>query len=173
MNPGNLNINKMKEIELESVVLHCSTADTAKLERAIKLLRFISKATPVKTLAKKRIPAWKIKPGQPIGCKVTLRGEKARELLKTILTGVTELKEKQFNPGFLSFGIKEYIEIPSFPYQRDIGIMGFDVVATLKRKGWRISKRKRLKARIPARHRISKEETINFFEKNFNIKISK
>lgn len=165
--------NKMKEIEIDSVTLHCSTADPVKLEKAINLLKLITKAQPIKTLAKKRIPGWKIRPGMPIGCKVTLRKKRAIELLKLVLTGITEINEKQFNPGFLSFGIKEYIEIPSIPYQRDIGIMGFDVVATLKRKGWRIMKRKRMKAKIPYRHKISKEETINFFEKNFNIKISK
>lgn len=163
----------MRELEIDGITLHCSSGDTAKLERAVKLLKFITKASPVKTLAKKRIPTWKIKPGQPIGCKVTIRKKAAVELLKMLLTGITELKEEQFNPGFFSFGIKEYIEIPSLPYQRDIGIMGFDVVATLKRKGWRIVKRKRLRARIPERHKITKEETLNFFEKNFNIKISK
>lgn len=162
----------MKEIELESVTLHCSTADQAKLEKAIKLLKLISGAQPVKTLAKKRIPAWKIKPGLPIGCKVTVRKKKAYELLKTLFAGVANLKKEQFNPGFLSFGIKEYIEIPSIPYQRDIGILGFDVVATLKRKGFRISKRRRAKAKIPLRHKINKEETIKFFVDNFNIKIS-
>lgn len=170
---NNTVLNKMRDIEIDKVILHCSTADTAKLERAVKLLKFITKVTPVKTLAKKRIPTWKIKPRQPIGCKVTLRGTKAMELLNVIFAEITELNEKQFNPGFLSFGIKEYIEISAFPYQREIGIMGFDVVITLKRKGWNITKRKRLKSRIPVRHRISKDETINFFEKKFNIKISK
>ncbi len=164
--------NRMRAIEMDSLTLHCSTADTARLERAIKLLKFITKATPVKTLAKKRIPTWKIKPGQPIGCKVTLRKKQAVELFKVLLTGITELNEKQFNPGFLSFGIKEYIEIPALPYQRDIGILGFDAVATLRRKGWRITRRKRLKARIPERHRITKEETIKFFQDNFNVKLS-
>lgn len=170
---NNNEMNKMREIEIDSVTLHCSTADPAKLERASKLLEIISKSRPVKTLAKKRIPTWKIRPGMPIGCKVTLRRRKAVELLKLLLTGITELNLEQFNPGFLSFGIKEYIEIPSIPYQREIGIMGFDVAVALKRKGWRITKRKRLRAKIPQGHRISKEETIAFLEKNFNVKISK
>ncbi|MGB9708343.1 MAG: 50S ribosomal protein L5 [Candidatus Pacearchaeota archaeon] len=165
--------NDMRAIEMDSLTLHCSTADTTRLDRAIKLLKFITKSTPIKTLAKKRIPTWKIKPGQPIGCKVTLRKNRAVELFKILLTGITELDEKQFNPGFLSFGIKEYIEIPSLSYQRDIGILGFDVVATLKRKGWRVVKRKRLKSRIPKRHRITKEETIKFFQEKFGVKISK
>ena len=163
--------NVMRNIEIDSVTLHCSTADQAKLERAVKLLKFITKATPIKTLAKKRIPTWKIRPGMHIGCKVTLRKNNAIELLRILFTGIPGLNEEQFNSGFLSFGIKEYIEIPSLPYQRDIGIMGFDVVATLKRKGWGITKRKKQKSRIPERHRITKEETRDFFVKNFNVQI--
>lgn len=163
---------KMRRISIDSITLHCSTADPAKLERAIKLLKLITKATPVKTLAKKRIPAFKIRPGLPIGCKVTVR-KKTAELLKLLLTGIPEIKEKQFNPGFLSFGIKEYIEISSIPYQRDIGIMGFDVVVKLRRPGFRIEKRKRMRNKIKTAHKITKSETIEFFKKNFGINIVK
>ncbi|MCL6500774.1 MAG: 50S ribosomal protein L5 [Candidatus Pacearchaeota archaeon] len=162
----------MRKISIESITLHCSTADPNKLEKAVKLLKFITKATPVKTLAKKRIPAFKIRPGLPIGCKVTIRKNTA-ELLRALLAGVPKLKEKQFNPGFLSFGIKEYIEIPSLPYQREIGIMGFDVVVKLSRPGYRVEKRRRAKSKIGRRHRITKEETIEYFKNNFKVNIEK
>jgi len=164
-------INKMLDIKIESVTLHCSTADPKALEKRIKLLKLIAKENPVKTLSKKRIPGWKISPGMPIGCKVDVRKQKAVELLKILFTGINSLKKKQFNPGLLSFGIKEYIEIPSLSYQRDIGITGFDVAVTLKRAGWRINDRKRFKSKIPAKHRISRAETIEFFKNNFNINI--
>jgi len=163
--------NKMREIKIDCVTLHCSTSDKTKLEKAEKLLRLISNSTTVKTLARKRIPTWKISPGMPIGCKVTLRKEKAIELLKNIFAGIKELNERQFNPGFLSFGIKEYLEIPTIPYQRDIGLMGFDVMITLKRAGWRVSKRKKAKSKIGNSHRITKEDTIKFFKENFNVKM--
>jgi large subunit ribosomal protein L5 len=163
--------NKMRQIRVDSVTLHCSTSDQNKLERAIKLLKLISNATPVKTIAKKRIPTWKISPGMTIGCKVTVRKQKAVELLKNILTGIRELKDEQFNPGFLSFGVKEYLEIPNIPYQRDIGIMGFDVVATLNRGGWHVAKKKRARGKIGTSHRITKQETIEFFKENFNVTI--
>lgn len=162
--------SKMKEITIGSIILHCSASDQAKLDRSIKLLKLISKANPVKTLAKKRIPAFKIRPGLPIGCKVTIR-KNTKELLKTLLTGNPEINKKQFSQGFLSFGIKEYIEIPSIPYQRDIGIMGFDVVVKLKRPGFRVSKKKRNWSKIGNAHKITKSETIKFFEENFGIKV--
>jgi len=162
--------NKMKTIKIDSVTLHCATADQKKLDRSIKLLKLITKAIPVKTLAKKRIPAFKIRPGLPIGCKVTVR-KNTKQLLKMLFSGIQSLKRKQFNPGFLSFGIKEYIEIPSLSYERDIGILGFDVVVKLKRAGFRINQRKRIKSKIGAKHKITKEETLEFFRKNFEINI--
>ncbi|HDI02947.1 MAG TPA: 50S ribosomal protein L5, partial [Candidatus Pacearchaeota archaeon] len=107
----------------------------------------------------------------PVGCKVTLRGKKAEEILRVILEGVKELSEKQFNPGFLTFGIKEYIQIPSVPYKRELGILGFDVAVTLKRKGFRVKKRKIKRSKIGSSHRISKEETIKFFKDKFNVSV--
>lgn len=162
----------MKEITIDSITLHCSTADPAKLERCIKLLKLITKAKPVKTLAKKRIPAFKIRPGLPIGCKVTIR-KNTIELLNILLTGISELKEKQFNPGFLSFGVKEYIEIASIPYQREIGIIGFDVVVKLKRPGFRITQRKKARTKIGKPHIITRAETIEFFKQNFTLNLEK
>ena len=161
---------KMQQIKIDSIILHCSTADEAQLDRDIKLLKLITKATPIKTLAKKRIPAWKVRPGMPLGCKVTIR-KNTFELLKMLFTGVPEIHERQFNPGFLNFGIPEYIEIPSIPYDRDIGIIGFEVVVRLKRPGFRINKKKIKKGRIGSKQKITKTETMEFFKKNFDINV--
>ncbi len=161
---------KMKQIKIDSITLHCATADPGKLKRSIMMLKLITKATPVKTLAKKRIPAFKIRPGLPIGCKVTIR-KNTDELLKMLFGGIPSIRKKQFNRGFLSFGIKEYIEIPTLSYQREIGILGFDVVVKLKRPGFRISQRKRARSKVGPKHSISKEETLEYFKKNFEINI--
>lgn len=159
----------MRQIKLAKVVLHCSTSDQKELERCIKLLKLISgNKKPVKTFAKKRIPAFKIRPGLPIGCKVTIRGG-AKEILATVLTGIPHLSKENFTGGQLSFGIHEYIEIPSIQFQRDIGILGFDITAVLERPGFNIRKRKGKKGRVGKTHRITKEETIKFFEDNFKI----
>lgn len=159
--------NPMREIRIDSVTLHCSTADPAKLERSFKLLKVITGKTPVKTITRKRIPTFKIRPGLEIGCKVTLRKEKAIEVLRAILMGIPKLNKKQFCPGYFAFGIKEYIEIPSIPYQRDVGMLGFEVMIALKRKGFRIARRKLKTRSIGSRHKISKDETIEFFKQNF------
>lgn len=160
--------NPMKEIFIDSIVLHGSSADTQKLERMKKLLKLVSGQEPKETLAIKRIPAFKIRPGLHIGWKVTIK-KNTHAILKNLLQGAKDIKKKQINNGFFSFGIKEYIEVPNIPYQRDIGIMGFDVAVTLKRRGWRIQSRKLKKTNISKSHRITKEETLEFFQKNFTI----
>jgi len=162
--------NSMKEIIIDAVVLHGSSADTQKLERIRKLLKLVSKQEPTQTLAKKRIPAFKIRPGLHIGYKVTIK-KNINELLQNLFIAAHSVKKKQFNTGFLSFGVKEYIEIPGLTYQRDIGIMGFDVTANLKRKGFRVKLRKLKKSEVGKKHQISKEETLNFFKDNFKLNI--
>jgi len=162
--------NSMREIMIDSVVLHGSSADTQKLERIRKLLKLVSKQEPTQTLAKKRIPAFKIRPGLHIGYKVTIK-KNINELLQNLFIAAHSVKKKQFNTGFLSFGVKEYIEIPGLTYQRDIGIMGFDVTANLKRKGFRVKLRKLKKSEVGKKHQISKEETLNFFKDNFKLNI--
>jgi large subunit ribosomal protein L5 len=165
--------NRMRNIKLAEVVLNCG-ATGEKLERSVKLLKFVSGKQPIKTLSKRRIPSFGIRPGLEVGCKVTLRGKSALDLIKRLLESINnQLKVKQIGPGKISFGVHEYIQVPGLQFQRDIGIMGFDVNINLMRTGKRVSSRKIKRGRIPARHKISKEETIKFMEKNFNTSIIK
>jgi large subunit ribosomal protein L5 len=163
--------NLMRGIRLSEMVLSCGGVGE-KLERAVKLLKIISGREPIKTLSKRRIPTFGIRPGLEIGCKVTLKGKNAEALLKRLLEAVgNQLTENQIGQGQLNFGIHEYIEIPGIQFQRDIGIMGFDIAVNLARAGSRIGERKSKKGRVPLRHRISKEETRGFMETRFNTKI--
>jgi len=126
----------------------------------------------VKTKARKRIPAFGIRPGLEIGCKVTLRGKKAEELLKKLLESVNnQLKDKQINNEDFSFGIEEYIEIPGLEYQRDIGMIGLSVTVVFKRKGKRVEIKKIKRGKIPKRQRVTKKEIIEYLNKNLNTEI--
>ena len=49
--------------------------------------------------------------------------------------------------------------------------MGFEVCVTLERPGYRIKRRRFMTRRIPIRHRISKQDAINFMASNFNTKV--
>tara|TARA_Y100000310_G_C20089621_1_gene537625 strand:- start:50 stop:559 length:510 start_codon:yes stop_codon:yes gene_type:complete len=159
-------MNVMREIKMEKVVL--SIGGTAEnLEKGVKLLKLITGKKPAKMKSNKRIPSLGVRPGLEIGAVVTVRKGK-EELLKKILVAKDNiLRKKQMSENNFSFGIKEYIEIPGIEYQREIGIIGFDVTVVFKRSGRRVKLKKIKKGRIPKRQIISKEEIIKFMEDNF------
>jgi large subunit ribosomal protein L5 len=164
----------MKSIRIEKVTLNIGAGkDQARLEKGFVLLGAITNENPVKTVTSKRIQEWGLRPGLPIGCKITLRKQKASQLLSRLLEAIeNRLKERQFDEnGNVAFGIKEYIEIPGVKYDPKIGIMGLEVCVTLERPGFRIKKRKVMARKIPMRHRISKQESIEFMSKNFSVEV--
>ena len=164
-------MDNMKIIKIEKITLNIGAGkDQSRLEKGMVLLNSIGNATPVKTVTNKRIQEWGLRPGLPIGCKLTLRKEKALKLLPRLFEAVdNRLNPKQFDDnGNVAFGIHEYIEIPGVKYDPKIGIMGLQVCVTLERPGYRIKKRRLLTRKIPLRHRISKQEAIEFISKNFN-----
>jgi large subunit ribosomal protein L5 len=93
------------------------------------------------------------------------------ELLKKMLISIDNtLRKKQMSENNFSFGIKEYIEIPGVEYQRDIGIMGFDVTIVFKRSGRRVALRKIKTGKVSKKQVVTREEIIKFMEDNFQIK---
>jgi len=166
-------MNKMQEIKIEKITLNIGTGkEQARLEKGLKLLKTITNIKPVKTFSTKRIPTWGLRPGLPIGCKVTLRKGKAYDVLKRLIQARNNvLKESQFDcEGNIAFGIPEYIDIPEIEYDPEIGIIGLEVCVTLERPGFRIKKRRILRRRIPSKHRITRKMAIEFMKANFNIK---
>jgi len=159
--------NVMREIKIEKVIFGVGgTAE--KLEKGVKLLKFLTNRNPAKTKSRKRIPELGVRPGLFVGAVVTIR-KNTDEILKKMLSSVDNtLKKSQVAENGFSFGVKEYIEIPGVEYQRDIGIMGFDVTIVFRRMGKRVVLKKIKRGRIPVRHRISKEEIIKFMEEKFN-----
>ncbi|MBN1502029.1 50S ribosomal protein L5 [Candidatus Woesearchaeota archaeon] len=165
-------MNKMKQIRIEKVTINLGTGtDQEKLKKAMKLVQNLTGVVPVKTHSKKRIPSWNLRPGLPIGCKTTLRGEKAIGLLKRLLMAKENLlSENSFGEeGNVSFGIPEYIDIPELNYDPEIGIMGLQVCVTLERPGYRVKRRKNSKRKISKSHLITKQESVDFFKENFGV----
>lgn len=165
-------MNAMKEIKLEKVTLNIGTGkDQKQLEKGLKLLKGITQLKPVKTTTSKRIQEWGIRPGLPIGCKITIRKNTAKKILPKLLEAKDKkLKKSQFdNFGNFTFGIHEYIDIPDVKYDPDIGILGLEVCVTLERRGYRTKRRKKMKRKIPKRHQITKDEAIKFIKEKFNV----
>lgn len=169
-----MKMNQMRNIRIEKVTLNIGAGkDQAKLEKGLVLLKSITNTIPIKTTTNKRIQEWGLRPGLPIGCKLTLRKNKIIKILPSLLEAVdNQLREKQFDDnGNIAFGIHEYIDIPGIKYDPKIGIMGLEVCVTLERPGYRIKRRRLLARKIPARHRISKQEAITFMTEQFKIKV--
>ena len=161
----------MKNIRIEKVTLNIGAGkDQSRLEKGIVLLNAVANQVPIKTVTTKRIQEWGLRPGLPIGFKITLRKDRAIKMLPRLLEAVeNKLRQKQFDEnGNIAFGIHEYIEIPGVKYDPKIGIMGLEVCITLERPGFRIKKRRIMPRKIPRRHRVSRQEAIEYMKSNFN-----
>ena len=164
--------NKMRDVEIEKLVLHCGGIED-KLERSVKLLKKITGEKVYIKKSTKRFPEFGISPGKPSGCKVTIRDKnKIHELLKRFFSALDNtIKKQQITENQFCFGIKEYIEVPGLDYERDIGILGFEVRIIFKRKGKRVKFKKIKRGKLPKKQFVTKEEIVNFLSKNFGVEI--
>lgn len=164
----------MKKIRIEKLTLNFGAGtDQKKLEKGIKLIKMITGKEPVKTKTTSRIAGWGLRPGLAIGCKLTIRGPEATEIIQRLVTAKdTMLSLRNFdNNGNVSFGIHEYVDIPGVKYDPELGIIGLEASITLSRPGFRVRTRKIQKRKVPMRHRIAKEEAVSFFKEQFGTKI--
>jgi large subunit ribosomal protein L5 len=164
----------MREIRVEKVVLNVGVGEGGeKLAKAESVLEKITDQKPARTYAKSTIRDWGLKKGSPIGCKVTLRGQKAEEILNKLFDAVERrVRKNSFDGrGNFSFGIREHIDIPGISYDPAVGIFGMDVCVSLGRPGYRLKWRQRASRRIPPSHLISGEEAIDFIIKKFGVEI--
>ncbi|MBW2968506.1 50S ribosomal protein L5 [Candidatus Woesearchaeota archaeon] len=167
-------MNPMQKVRIEKLTLNIGCGkDTARLDKGIILIKTLTGIEPIKTVTSKRIPSWGLRPGLPIGVKLTLRKKPAKDILSKLLSAKDNaLKISQFDSaGNISFGIQEYIDIPGIAYNPDIGIIGLEVCVTLEKPGFRIKRRRLKRKKIPRKHLVSKQEALDFMKNEFNIKI--
>jgi len=166
--------NVMRTPVVDKVVVHMGVGESGQhLVDAEGILGEVTGQKVIRTYAKRTLPSFSIKKNEPIGCKVTLRGERAEKFLTTALDIVEkELRASQFDKnGNVTFGIEEHTDFPGMRYDPNIGIFGMDVNVVVNRPGYRISKRRITKARIPASHRITKDDTISFFKDKYSVEV--
>ena len=164
--------NMMRTPRIEKVVVNIGVGEAGeKLMRAEKVLQMICKQKPVRTISRSTNKDLGIRKGMPIGCKVTLRGAGAKELLKTALwTKENKLYGYSFDEdGNFSFGIPEYTDFPGMKYDPNIGIFGMDICVTMSRRGSRIRHRQKCRKRIPSGQKLSPDEVKEYLTKEFNV----
>ncbi len=159
--------NPMRQIRLEKVTLNMGMGEAGpNLEKGKKILGAISGKKVVITKARRR-STFGVPKGKNIGVKVTIRGKEALEFLERAFKALdNRIKPSSFDTsGNFSFGIHEYINIPGVKYDPEVGIIGMDVSVTLERPGFRIKKRMLRPKRVGKKHRISRDEAMEWVRK--------
>ncbi len=164
--------NPMYKPFISKVVVNIGVGSSGeRLVKAMKVLESLTGQKPVECRAKKTIRDFGIRKREPIGCKVTLRGEAARNFLNRALDAVDRtLNPNSFDEyGNISFGIREHIDIPGTKYDPDLGVFGMDVCISFERPGYCVARRRRKRSKIPRKQRVTKEEAMLILKKEFNV----
>lgn len=167
-------MNVMKAPRVDKVVVNIGVGEAGeRLVKAQKVIQMVTGQTSVQTISKTINRDLGIRKAMPLGCKVTLRGETADKFLKSALT-IREYRIPEYSfdkEGNMSFGISDYTDFEGMKYDPEIGIFGMDISVVLRRGGNRITQRALGKRRIPKKHRVSREEGLQFMKENYKVEV--
>ena len=134
--------NPMQVPKLDKIVVNMAVGEAKEnekvLESAAKDMTEITGQKPVYTKAKKSIANFKIREGMPIGCKVTLRGDRMYEFLDRLVSlALPRVRDfRGVNPnsfdgrGNYAMGIKEQLIFPEIEYDKVDNVRGMDIIFT-------------------------------------------
>lgn len=126
--------------KMEKIVINIGVGDAVNnsklLDEAVEELTLISGQKPIITKAKKSIAGFKIREGQEIGCKVTLRGERMYEFMdKLISISLPRVRDFRGVPknsfdgrGNYTLGVKEQLIFPEIDFDKVNRLRGMDIV---------------------------------------------
>ena len=132
--------NVMEVPRLEKVVVNMgigeAVADSKKIDNAAKEMTLITGQKPIVIKAKKSVATFKLREGMPIGCKVTLRGDRMYEFLDRLINialpqvrDFRGLPAKSFDGrGNYAMGLREQIVFPEIDYDNVEEMRGMDIV---------------------------------------------
>ena len=136
----------MEVPKLEKITINMGVGEASKdkkiLENALNDLEAISGQKPIVTKAKQAVSTFKIREQYPIGCKVTLRGNKMYDFFERLINlaiprekDFRGLNQKSFDGmGNYNLGIKEQIIFPEIDYDKIDKLRGMDIAITTSAK---------------------------------------
>lgn len=144
-----------------------------RLAKAEATMEKLTGQKPMRTFGKMNNRDLGVRPGMPIGCKVTLRGEGAESFVQRALyTRHNKIFNWSFdNQGNLQFGVTDHTTFEGERYDPEIGVFGMDVAITLEKPGHRIKHRRLLSRKVPARHRVTRDEALAFLTEKFTMEV--
>jgi len=134
--------NSMSVPKIEKITINMglgkALGDKKVLESALEELGLISSQKPVTCLARKSVASFKLREGNAIGCKVTLRKERMYEFLDRLVNVAIPrirdfrgLNEKSFDGrGNYNMGITEQIVFPEIEFEKVTSVRGMDIAIT-------------------------------------------
>jgi large subunit ribosomal protein L5 len=138
--------NPMQVPEIKKVVINMgvgeATTDAKAIDSAVTDLVSIAGQRPVVTKAKKSVAAFKVREGMPIGCKVTLRGQRMYEFLDKLfnialprIRDFRGVSPKSFDGrGNYTLGIQDQLIFPEINYDKVDKVRGMDIVIVTSAK---------------------------------------
>lgn len=138
--------NAMEIPKLEKIVINIgvgeATTNAKAVDAAVSDLAAITGQQPIICKAKKSLAAWKIREGMPLGCKVTLRGDRMYEFLDRLINVALPrvrdfrgISDKSFDGrGNYAFGVKEQLIFPEIDYEKIDKIRGMDIIVVTTAK---------------------------------------
>lgn len=166
--------NVMRLPRIEKVVVNIGVGEAGdRLMKAQKVIEMVTGQKSKQTFSKTTNRDFGIREGMPIGCIVTLRGEKAVNFLNRAFT-IRENRIASYSfdrEGNLSFGIPDYTDFSGMKYDPEIGIFGMDISVSIQRPGKRIARRRVMRRSVPHSHRMTRVEAMNFVKEKFNVEV--
>merc|ERR1712216_559747 len=165
--------NVMRKVVCDKLIINIAVGESGdRLTKAVRVLQQLSDQTPVENTARYTVRTFGIRRNEKIACHVTVRGQKAMDLIERGLKITDyEISAKHFSEsGNFGFGVNEHIDL-GLKYDPATGIYGMDFFIVLKRAAFRVSKKKIKRGRIGPSHRVTRDDAMEWVRQTFNAEI--